>query len=77
MADSRRDVDTGVGPERRSTTGTPRWVWLSGIVAIVVVLSVVIMVLLLGGGSGGHGPGRHTSSGVHTPPSGVVAVLAV
>ena len=38
-------------------TGTPRWVKVFGIIALVVVLLFVI--LLLAGG-GGHGPGRHT-----------------
>ncbi len=51
--------DTGVGPDQEPTTGTPRWVMVSGIIALVVVLLFVI-VLLVGGG---HSPGRHTSSG--------------
>ncbi len=37
--------------------GTPRWVKVFGIIAIVVALLVVIMLLT------GHGPGRHTPSG--------------
>ena len=41
---------------RPSYPGTPRWVKVSGIIAIVLVLMVVIMLL------SGHGPGRHTSS---------------
>jgi hypothetical protein len=52
--------DTGVGPEPRSTTGTPRWVKVSGIIALALVLLFVI-VMLIGGGN--HGPGRHTLSG--------------
>jgi hypothetical protein len=51
--------DSGVRPDRGSTTGTPRWVKVFAIIAIVVALLVVI-VLLTGGG---HGPGRHTPSG--------------
>ncbi len=35
-------------------TGTPRWVKVSGLIAIVVVLIVVLH--LLGGGFGGHTP---------------------
>ena len=49
--------DPGVGPG--STTGTPRWVKVSGIIALVVVLVVIIMLLI----GGNHGPGRHTLSG--------------
>ncbi len=54
------DDDTRVEPGRGSPPGTPRWVILFGIIALVVVLLVVIM-LVAGGGS--HGPNRHTSSG--------------
>lgn len=56
--------DTGVGADRESTTGIPRWVKVSAIVALVLVVLVVVM-LLVGGdhgpspGPGGHGPGRH------------------
>jgi len=38
-------------------SGTPRWVKVFGIIAIILVLLVVVM-LLIGGGS--HGPGMHT-----------------
>jgi hypothetical protein len=57
--------------------GTPRWVIVFGIIAIVLVLLFVIMLLT------GHGPGRHTPSGgsggqvaassvveEHAPPEG-------
>ncbi len=47
--------DTGVGPDRESTTGTPRWVKVFGIIALVVVLLFVIL-HLSGGGLGGHTP---------------------
>lgn len=50
--------DTGVGADREPTTGIPRWVRVSAIVALVLVVLVVVM-LLVGGGPGGHGPGRH------------------
>ncbi len=62
--------DTGVGPDRGSTAGTPRWAKVFGIIALVLVLLFVI--LLLAGGGGGHGPGRHTAAGEaggQTPPS--------
>ena len=54
---------------RPPNPGTPRWVKVFGIIAIVVVLLVVFMLLT------GHGPGRHTLSGDaggQAPPSGVI-----
>jgi ABC-type transporter Mla subunit MlaD len=75
MADPPRypdtDDDTGVGPDRESITGTPRWVKVFGIIAIVVVL---LFVILMFAGGGTHGPGRHTLSGDlggQAPPSSV------
>jgi hypothetical protein len=53
--------------------GTPRWVKVSGIVAIVLVLLVGGLIVF---GGGRHGPGRHLPvgqtppAGVHTPPEG-------
>jgi len=38
----------------------PRWLKVSGIVAILVVLLVVVVMLASGGG---HGPGRHFGHG--------------
>jgi hypothetical protein len=72
--DSKPDTgdDTGVGPDR--DTGMPRWVWVSGIVALVLILLIVIM-MLTGVFGGEHGPGRHTQSGDtggQVPPSSVV-----
>jgi hypothetical protein len=64
------DEDTGVGAE--STTDTPRWVKVSGIIVLVLVLVVVIMLLI----GGNHGPGRHTLSGdagAPAPPSSPTA----
>ncbi|MBI4203331.1 MAG: hypothetical protein HY532_09500 [Chloroflexi bacterium] len=51
----------------RKYPGTPRWVKVSGIIAIVLVL-VVAIVLFAGGGPGDHGPGRHTPSPGVTEP---------
>jgi len=48
--------DSELGPARESTTGTPRWVKVFGIIALVLILMLVIM--LIAGGD--HGPGRHT-----------------
>jgi hypothetical protein len=58
--DAPRD-GTGVESDRGPTSGTPGWVRVFGIIAIVLVLLVVI--LLLTGGPGRHGPGRHLPSG--------------
>jgi hypothetical protein len=62
------------GPAADRPPGTPRWVKVSGIIALALVLLVVVM-LLVGGGPGGHGPGRHipggNTPGSQTPPSGV------
>lgn len=41
--------------------GPPRWVKVFGIIALVVVL--LFLFLMFTRGPGGHGPGRHTSSG--------------
>ena len=41
--------------------GTPRWVKVFGIIAVVLVLLFVVIQFTGFGGS--HGPGRHTPSG--------------
>lgn len=74
MADSRRNPATGSGPGGEPSTGMPRWVWISGISAIVLILLVVLM-MFVGGGSGGHGPSRHSLSDVPALPSSVVATV--
>jgi hypothetical protein len=59
--------------------GTPRWVKVSAIIAVVAVVLVIIAVAT---GLGAHGPGRHAPSGDggtpptavpegHIPPSGI------
>jgi hypothetical protein len=55
--------DTGVTHDHGSTAGTPRWVKMFGTVVAVLVLLLVVLLLLRGGPLGGHGPGRHSSSG--------------
>jgi hypothetical protein len=60
---------TQVGPDRPVYPGTPRWVKVFGIIALVLVLLVVI--IMFTGVGGEHGPGRHISSGGaggHRPP---------
>ena len=51
---------TGVERDRESSTGTPRWVKVVGIIVVVVVLLFVVMMVA---GGGGHGLGRHAPSG--------------
>jgi hypothetical protein len=56
-----------------SPAGTPTWVKVFGIIALVVLLLVVVALIV---GRGGHGPGRHSpgsdGGGGHTgPPPGV------
>ncbi len=65
--------NTGVGPDRGSTTSIPRWVKVFGIIAIVLVLLFVVLQFI---GGGEHGPGRHAPSGdagSYTPSSSVTA----
>jgi hypothetical protein len=72
MTDPSSDRHARVGPDREPTTGTPRWVKVFGLIALVAV--VLFLILLLTGGPGRHGPGRHTGGlGGHTPPAGVTA----
>jgi hypothetical protein len=54
---------TYIEPDHGSTTSTPGWVKVFGIIALVVVLLFVF--LMFTRGPGGHGPGGHT------PPSSV------
>jgi hypothetical protein len=51
MADPPHSPDTG---------GIPRWVKVSGIIALILALLAVVMLLI---GGGGHTPRRHASSG--------------
>lgn len=55
-------------PYIESPSGTPRWVKVFGVIALVLV--VLIGVMLVAGGE--HGPGRHTLpvsvTEIHTPP---------
>jgi hypothetical protein len=49
-------------PDRGSTTGTRRWVYILGIIVLILILMVVV-VMLVGGGEGDHGPSRHGAFG--------------
>ncbi len=56
--------------------GTPRWVKIFGIIALIVVLLVVVMMIV---GGGNHGPSRHLTSGdagYQMPASSLAAIQA-
>jgi len=59
--------------DRGSSTGIPRWVWVSAIIVTILVLLVVVVLLAGGGTSGGHRPRRHGDAGGETPPSSITA----
>lgn len=48
--------------------GTPRWIKVLGLAALVVVALFLVVQGLSGGD---HGPGRHSPGGEHRPPPGV------
>jgi hypothetical protein len=48
------DEDTGVGPDRESTTGTSRWVYVFWIIGIALILLMVVLHL-----TGTIGPVHH------------------
>ena len=55
-------------PDSNGDTGTPRWVKVFGIVALVVILLFVILLFT----RSSHGPGRHLGGNInHTSSSGV------
>lgn len=56
-------------PSPQPTYRTPRWVIISGIVALIVVL-LIILVMATGIG-GEHGPGRHNPTGTSEHQSSV------
>ena len=58
MADQPSSPDRQDPADRGPTAGPPRWVKVSGIIALVLV--VLLLILLLARGN--HGPGRHQSS---------------
>jgi hypothetical protein len=56
------------------TAGTPRWVKVFGIIAIVVVVLLVVMIIA---GRGDHGPGSHTGGDIPFTGAGDHDVAAV
>lgn len=65
------DDTSATPPVRESVTGTPRWVKLSWIAALLVVLLLAAMMLL----GGRHGPAMHTRADGGTAPSGLSAAV--
>jgi len=51
----------------RGASGTPRWVKVFGVIALILVVLVVVMLVT---GRGGHGPGRHASSSAASGDTG-------
>jgi hypothetical protein len=47
--------DTGLGPERGSAAGPPRWITVLGVVVIVLVVLTLVVLHL----TGAVGPGVH------------------
>jgi hypothetical protein len=64
------DSDSDAGRGGESTTGTPRWVKVFGVIALVVVVLFVVVTLIRGGE---HGPSRHTPGGGSDTTSATVA----
>jgi hypothetical protein len=56
-------IDPRSYPQSNGETGTPRWVKMFGIIAVVLVLLVIILMFIDGAE---HGPGRHTRSIKHS-----------
>lgn len=50
--------------DRTPDDGMPRWVKISGIIAIVLITLLIVLMLF-----GDHGPGRHQPSGGHASPT--------
>lgn len=66
MADENEEPEPGAAAaEGRSTNGTPRWVKVFGVIALLVVVLFIVVLLVRGGE---HGPGRHAlEGGSHAP----------
>ena len=56
------------------SVGTPRWVKISAVIALLLVAFVVVLVLT--GRTGGHGPGRHAPGGLPSRPTGETPAVA-
>jgi hypothetical protein len=58
MADPSSYPERDASSDRGPTAGIPRWVKVSGIIALIAVLLLIILLLTVSN----HGPGRHVSS---------------
>jgi hypothetical protein len=67
MADPPHFPQRDASSDRGLAAGTPRWVKVSGIIALAVLLLLIVLLLV----GGNHGPGRHRSSSAlaDRPPS--------
>ena len=61
MADRPTSPERDGSADHGPTAGPPRWVKVSGIIALALI--VLVLIVLLTGGN--HGPGRHQSSRGH------------
>jgi hypothetical protein len=86
MANRSPYLSTNSRPDRESSSGTPRWLKVFGILVVVVILLFIVVMMVAGGGE--HGPGRHAASGDagtllasvpegHTLPTGAHTQLRV
>jgi hypothetical protein len=57
MADPPSSPERDERADRGPTAGAPRWVKVSGVIALAIVL--LLLIVLFAGGD--HGPGRHLS----------------
>jgi hypothetical protein len=53
--------------------GTPRWVKVFGVIALVLVVLLAVMIIA---GRGGHGPSRHTGDNIPFVDAGGHATVA-
>jgi hypothetical protein len=72
MADPPSSPERDERADRGPIAGAPRWVKVSGIIALAIVL--LVLILLLAGGD--HGPGRHLSARGLGGPRPSVAVAS-
>ena len=66
MSEPPRNPDPGDGPAAADvdpSAGTPRWVKVFGLIALVLVVAFVVLLL-----AGRHGPSRHSDGGGEPRP---------